>query len=159
MGSPRAKYSSNKDDKHYHKVTKSSLAKWVSFWAAWRQRSSWAQPPGTDTAITPSCCFSCRSCRVGSNGQTPWILTHGLSVFTNLNQFSFVLRFAGHFFFCLPMISADRYFAKTCSSATSVLNDNFKNFPNFVHYRMTLHPLPGLLACLPRQALQDLVQE
>ena len=62
-------------------IMKSSSAKSVGIWAAWHQRSSLAQPPGTGTVFRLSYCFPVQFCKNHDlSNQTPWFLSF-LAVF------------------------------------------------------------------------------
>ena len=129
------------------------MAEWVGFQSAWPQRSSWAQPPGTGTAIRPSCCFLdhfrktviqlANTKHIGTSAVFFDQFVHGHAIF-------FALSSQGHFSYCLCVISADRYFAKTMFKCYVSFERNFqKKIQNFVDYRVTLHHSPGFWLVVP----------
>ena len=112
-------------------ITKSSSAKSVGIWAAWHQRSSWAQPPGTGTVFRLSCCFPVQFCKNHDfSRQTPWFLSI-LAVFAiSLRVRHALSRGAASFTVFLHFLLT-RTWPKSCLSATSVLNEFFKMMSNF----------------------------
>ena len=118
------------------------MAKWVGTSVAWHQRSSWAQPPGTGTAIKPSCCFPDQSGKtVIQQANTVDIGTFAVFLTNScLVTRSFSLSFrAGTVLAISLCFLLTGTLPKPCSSATSVLNEFFKICQNFVDHRMTLH--------------------
>ena len=96
-------------------------------WAAWHQRSSWAQTPGTGTVFRLSCCFS------GQHWKTLISADKHLCFLSNLAVFSVFVRvcdalFCGAAsFYRLSTLSADRYVAKIMLGCHVSFERNFQN--------------------------------
>ena len=81
--------------------------------------------------------------------QTPWIqpVRSFFTLFVLVTLFLFSIYLAGRFSVNFLTLSADRYFAKPCSSATSVFNEFFNISQNFIDRWKPLHimvSMPGM---------------
>ena len=107
-------------------ITKSSSAKLVGVWAAWHQRLSWAQPPGTDTVFRLSCCCLVQSCKIyESSRETPWILLISAVFFVFLRARHVLSRGAASLTVFSHFLLTGTW-PKSCLGATSVLNKFYK---------------------------------
>ena len=126
---------------------KSSSAKLVGVWAAWHQRSSWARPPGTGTAIFKLSCYipgqSCKTMISAGKHRGFSLFAVFFLPFTCLSRFfhslslslSLSLSRGASLSVSLCFLLTGTW-PKSCLGATSVLNEFFQNF---VDHRMPLH--------------------
>ena len=122
---------------------------------SWHQRSSWTQP--RTRADSLSCLqklwVQYRKIQDFPGNTVVWIVFsfHLPSVFSVVSRGGFLDVCSAIFWKVL--------LRKHAQHATSVLSEIFQIRQNFVWSKDAVTPLPGLLACRPWQASQDLVHE